>query len=103
MLYVQLGKNLHYLDSQERSQKMLHQIFDHLQNAIFKFLSKNNYIEHQIQKDLTPKVPWTLKHTTQMLTISKKACFKQCSLVITFLDLKNAFGEVYHILINEIL
>ena len=74
-----------------------------LQNAIFKFLSENNYIEHEIQKGFTPKVSGTLEHTTQMSSIINKARIKQRSLVITLLDLKNAFGEVHHNLIYEVL
>ena len=74
-----------------------------LRSAIFKFLSQNNYIEKEIQKGFTPKVSGTLEHTVQMSTIIDKARIKQRSLVITLLDLKNAFGEVHHNLIYEVL
>ena len=73
-----------------------------LKSAIFKFLSQNNYIEQDIQKGFIPKVSGTLEHTFQMATIIDKAHIKQCSLVITLLDLKNAFGEVHHNLIYEV-
>ena len=45
----------------------------------------------------------TLEHTAQMANITNKARIKQRSLVITLLDLKNAFGEVHHNLISSIL
>ena len=74
-----------------------------LRSAIFKFLSQNNCIEQDIQKGFTPKVSGTLEHTVQMSTIIDKARIKQRSLVITLLDLKNAFGEVHHNLMYEVL
>ena len=74
-----------------------------LRSALFKFLSQNNYIEQEIQKGFTPKVSGTLEHTVQMSTIIDKARIKQRSLFITLLDLKNAFGEVHHNLIYEVL
>ena len=59
-----------------------------LHNAIFNFLSANNYIEHEIrQKGFTPGLSGTFEHTAQM------ADTKQRSLVISLLDLKNAFGD----------
>ena len=44
-----------------------------------------------------------MEHTAQMANIINKARIKQRSLVITLLDLKNAFGEVHHNLIQSIL
>ena len=43
------------------------------------------------------------EHTAQMADIINKARTKQRSLVITLLDLKNAFGEVHHNLIQTAL
>ena len=71
-----------------------------LRNAIFNFLSANNYIEQEIQKGFTPGLSGTFEHTAQMADIINKARTKQRSLVITLLDLKNAFGEVHHNLIQ---
>ncbi len=68
-----------------------------LRNAMYTFLTTNNYIEHRIQKGFTPNISGTLEHTAQMANIINKARSKQRSLVITLLDLKNAFGEVHHI------
>jgi hypothetical protein len=64
---------------------------------MYSFLNANNFIEHNIQKGFTPNLSGTLEHTAQMANIINKARIKQRSLVITLLDLKNAFGEVHHI------
>ena len=59
------------------------------------------YIEQDIQKGFTPGLSGTFQeHTAQMADITNKARTKQRSLVITLLDIKNAFGEVHHNLIQ---
>ena len=68
---------------------------------MFQFLVENKYIEQSIQKGFTPKFSGTLEHTAQMAYIINKARTKQRSLVITLLDLKNAFGELHHNLIRS--
>ena len=70
---------------------------------MFAFLSVNGYIEHRIQKGFMPKLSGTYEHTAQMSHIINKARNKQRSVVITLLDLKNAFGEVHHNLIPAVL
>ena len=70
---------------------------------MYSFLTVNNFIEHNIQKGFTPNMSGTLKHTAQMANIINKARIKQRSLVVTLLDLKNAFGEVHHNLITSVL
>ncbi len=74
-----------------------------LRNAMYSFLTANNFIEHNIQKGFTPNLSGTLEHTAQMANIINKARIKQRSLVISLLDLKNAFGEVHHNLITSVL
>ena len=74
-----------------------------LRNKTFQFLAENNYIEQNIQKGFTPKLSGTLEHTAQLAHIINKAPVKQRSLIITLLDLKNAFDEVHHNLIYEVL
>ena len=74
-----------------------------LRNKTFEFLSDNNYIEQNIQKGFTPKLSGTLEHTAQMAHIINTARTKQRCIVITLLDLKNAFGEVHHNLVYEVL
>ena len=45
----------------------------------------------------------TFEHTAQMAYIINQARIRQRSLIITLLDLKNAFGEVHHNLIKSVL
>ena len=63
-----------------------------LRDFIFSFLRQNDFIESEIQKGFNPKIAGVLEHTSMMANIIDKARIKQCSLVITLLDLKNAFG-----------
>ena len=72
-------------------------------NKMFSFLSENKYVEHEFQKGFTPKVSGTFEHTSQMSYLINHARINQRSSVITLLDLKNAFGEVHHSLITEVL
>ena len=44
-----------------------------------------------------------LEHTSMMAFVINKARLKQRSIIITLLDLKNAFGEVHHNLIKSVL
>jgi hypothetical protein len=48
-------------------------------------------MEQNIQKGFTPKLSGTLEHTAQMAHIINTACTKQRSIVITLLDLENAY------------
>ena len=59
-------------------------------------------IEHSIQKGFTPGISGTYEHTAHMAHLINTARRKQRSLVITLIDLKNAFGEVHHNLIKEV-
>ena len=70
---------------------------------MFTFLSNNGYLEHRIQKGFLPNLSGTLEHTAQMANIINKARINHRSLVITLLDLKNAFREVHHNLIPAVL
>jgi hypothetical protein len=70
---------------------------------MFSFLTANNFIEQKIQKGFTPNLSGTLEHIAQMTNIINQARIKQRSVVITLLDLKNAFGEVHHNLIQSVL
>ena len=59
----------------------------------------NRLIEQKIQKEFTTGVYGALKHTSMMAYIINKAQLKQRSVVLSLLDLKNAFREVHHNLI----
>ena len=73
-----------------------------LRDKIFNFLKANNFIEHSIQKGFIPGLTGAFERTSQMAHLLKKARLKQKAIVITHIDLKNAFGEVHHNLINEV-
>ena len=74
-----------------------------LRVSLFAFLMSNGFIEHKIQKAFLPKLGSMFEHTAQMANIINNARIKQRSVVITLLDLKNAFGEVHHNVISEVL
>ena len=74
-----------------------------LRDSILSFLSKNKFIESEIQEGFTPRMSGVLEHTSMMSSVIDKARIKQRSVVITLLDLKNAFGEVHHNLIKAVL
>ena len=71
-----------------------------IRNAMYEFLSKNNYIENRIQKGFTPGMSGTFEHTAHLAYLIRRAKKKQRSLTIALLDLRNAFGEVHHKLIE---
>ena len=67
-------------------------------------LKQNDFNEAEIQKGFTPRIAGVLEHAIDTIANNiDKARTKQRSLVLTLLDLKNAFGEVHHNLIEEVL
>ena len=70
---------------------------------MYNFLNKNGYIEPTIQKGFTPSMAGTFEPTYHMAYLINQARAKQRSIVIPLLDLKNAFGEVHHNLIRDVL
>ena len=50
-----------------------------------------------MQKGFIPKISGRIEHTHQLAYIIRHAKRKQKTLVVTLLDLKNAFGEVSHL------
>lgn len=74
-----------------------------LRKAIFSFLDSNKPIELEIQKAFKLNLSGTVEHIAQMANIINKPRIKQWSLVITLLDLKNAFGKVHQYLIQCVL
>ena len=73
-----------------------------MRDSLFAFVKANSFIEHKIQKGFLPKLSVTFEHTAQMANVINNARIKQKPVVITLLDLKNAFGEVHHNLISEV-
>ena len=74
-----------------------------LRDRIYGFLQENNYIECQLQKGFIHLLSGTLEHTCYLSYLIDQARIKQQSLTVTLLDLKNAFGEVDHMLIKTTL
>ena len=74
-----------------------------LRDSVFSFLNENEFIEAEIQRGFTSKVAGVLEHTSMMSNIIDKASKSQRSVVITLLDLTNAFREVHHNLIQKVL
>ena len=52
---------------------------------------------------MVPGMTGTFEHTAHLAQMIKQAKLKQRSIVVTLLDLKNAFGEVYHNIIPVVL
>ena len=71
-----------------------------LRNKISDFLRNNKYIESHIQKGFVHGMSGTFEHTSHLSYIINDARLKQRSLHVTLLDLKNAFGEVNHNLLD---
>ena len=74
-----------------------------MRNRIYKFLSANQIIDDKLQKGFWSGVSGTIEHTQHLTYTINQARLKQKSLCITLIDLKNAFGEVHHSLIKEVL
>ena len=62
-------------------------------NRLYNFLIKNNYIEQNMQKGFFPGCDGVLEHTEQLTQIMQDAKKHSRGLVVTLLDLNNAFGK----------
>ena len=71
-----------------------------LRNRMFTFLLQNEYIESHVQKGFIPGLSGTMEHIAGLSYVINEARLKQRSVTITLIDLKNAFGEVEHQLID---
>ena len=67
-----------------------------LRNRIFEFVRENRYIETKIQKGFWPGISGTIEHTEFLTYLLNHARNKQRSIIVTLVDLKNAFGEIHH-------
>ena len=74
-----------------------------MKRRLFKFLSQNNYLDKKKQKGFWPGIDGVIEHTEMLTHLIKDAKKHSRSLIITLLDLKNAFGEVHHELIKTAL
>ena len=67
------------------------------------FLLKNQFVDTSIQKGFWPKSKGVTEHTSVLTHVIENAKRHQRSIVVTLLDLRNAFGEVSHQLIYKAL
>ena len=82
---------------------MLKVLTSWMRNRIYKFLASNNFIDEKLQKGFWSGVSGTVEHTQSLSYIINQARVKQKSVCITLIDLRNAFGEVHHSLIKEVM
>ena len=73
-----------------------------IRDQIYEFLLKNKYIECHYQKGFTPGMSGTFEHISEMENMINQSRLKR-SLVITLIDLRNAFGTVNLHLIQTVL
>ena len=59
-------------------------------------MSSKNYSESTIQKGIWSDISGTIEHTETLTYLLRHAKLKQRNLVVTLIDLKNAFGKVHH-------
>ena len=74
-----------------------------IRNRTYKYLASNKFIDEKLQKGFWSGVSGTVEHTESLSYIINQARNKQKSVSITLIDLRNAFGEVHHDLIKEVL
>ena len=67
-----------------------------IRNRLHNFVSSSNYIESTIQKGFWSDISGTIEHTETLTYLLRHAKLKQRHLVVTLIDLKNAFGEVQY-------
>ncbi len=79
---------------------MLKVLTSWIRNKVYKFLTSNELIDEKLQKGFWSRVSGTVEHTETLSYIINQARMKQRSVCIT---LRNAFGEVHHSLIKEVL
>ena len=74
-----------------------------IRNRIYSFLMDNDYVETKIQKGFWNGISGTIEHTELLTHIINHARTNKRHLIVTLLDLKNAFGEVDHQLLTTVL
>ena len=67
-----------------------------ISNRLYNFVSSNNYIESTIQKGFWSDISGLIEHTQTLTYLLRHAKLKQRNLVVTLIDLKNAFDKVHH-------
>ena len=94
--YINLQKGFHRQSSELPTN---YSRASHIKN-LYAFLRQNNFIESHIQKGFVHNMSGTFEHTAHLTYVINNATVKQRSLHVTLLDLKNAFFEVNHNLLD---
>ena len=74
-----------------------------IRRRLYNFLIKNSFVESDIQTGFWDNVPGTIEHNELLTYMINHARKRQRDLFITLIDLRNAFGEVHHSLLNKVL
>ena len=69
-------------------------------DRITKFLMSNNYIDTSIQKGGIPGISGCLEHTAILSQLIREAKAEKKNLVVTWLDIANAYGSIPHNIIQ---
>ena len=72
-------------------------------DRITSFLLKNSLIDHSIQKGGIPGISGCLEHTSILSQAIREAKKEKKNLVVTWLDIANAYGSIPHDVINHAL
>ena len=71
-----------------------------IRNRIYAYLEENKFVNKRIQKGFWPTLDGVFEHTQMLTQLLYEAKCNQRSIIVTLLDLRNAFSEVNHKLIN---
>ena len=72
-------------------------------DRLLKFVQDNKYIDPSIQKGGLPEISGCLEHTSILSQLIREAKTEKKDLVITWLDIANAYGSIPHNLIQTAL
>jgi len=67
---------------------------------MLQFLVGNNYLDQKIQKGFWKGTDGVTEHTEVLVHMLREAKRRQGSIIVTLLDLENAFGSVHHNLLK---
>ena len=65
-------------------------------DRLLKFVQENGYIDPSIQKGGLPSISGCLEHTAVLSQLIREAKLEKKNLVITWLDIANAYGSIPH-------
>ena len=74
-----------------------------IKNRISDYLLQNNFIDLSTQKGFWSGISGTIEHTKSLTYLLGNAKSKQRGLVVTLVDLQNAFDEVNHNSVSSVL